>query len=259
MKILVLVKEVPDTYGDRHLAAETGLVDRDASDAVLDESSERALEVAVSYRDEHPEGTEVVLLTLGPERAEESLRRGLTLGADSAVHVEGEGLRGADLTLTAEVLAAAARRIGFDLVIAGDASSDGRGGVIPAMVAELLDIPAATALSSVVLEEGRVGGVRATEDRALRITAPLPALISVTEALPEARLANFRAIMAAKKKPYERLDVAELGIDPEDYSVPRSIMIRVAEAPPRTAGTKTTDDGEAGNVLADFLLTNRLV
>ena len=107
MKILVLVKEVPDTYGDRKLNLETGLADRAASDAVLDEIGERAVEVALAYADANPE-TEVVLLSMSPESAVTSLRKALAMGAHSAVQVVDERLAGADLGLTAQVLAAAA-------------------------------------------------------------------------------------------------------------------------------------------------------
>ena len=106
MKIVVLVKEVPDTYGDRKLSLETGLADRAASDAVIDEIGERALEVALSYAAKNP-GTEVVVLSVTPESATASVRKALAMGAASAVQVVDEALLGADLGLTAEVLAAA--------------------------------------------------------------------------------------------------------------------------------------------------------
>ena len=141
MKIVVLVKEVPDTYGDRKLSLETGLADRGASETVLDEIGERSLEVALSYADKHPDA-EVVVMSMSPEGSAATVRKGLAMGAASAVHIADEGLVGADLGLTAEVLAAALQRTGFDLVIAGNLSTDGSGGVLPAMVAELLDVPA---------------------------------------------------------------------------------------------------------------------
>src|SRR5512141_871901 len=115
MKIIVLVKEVPDTYGDRKLNLETGLADREASDAVIDEIGERALELALTYADAN-DGTEVAMLSLAPEGATATIRKGLAMGAGSATHICDEALRGADLGLTAETLAAAIRRVEFDLV-----------------------------------------------------------------------------------------------------------------------------------------------
>ena len=258
MRIVVLLKEVPDTYGDRVLDLETGLADRTAGDAVVDEVGERALEVALTFADANP-GTEVVLLTMAPESATVSVRKGLAIGADSAVHVVADSLRGADLGLTAEVLAAASRRTGFDLVIAGVASTDGGGGVLPAMLAEHLGVAHLTALSTVEIAEGSVAGVRDSALGVRRISAALPAVVSVTEALPAARLANFKGIIAAKKKPYELLGVDELGIDPDDTAVPRSIMIAIQRKPPRSAGTVITDDGTAGQRIVDYLVTNSLL
>ena len=213
MKIVVLVKEVPDTYGDRKLNLETGLADRAASETVLDEIGERALEVALSYADYTP-APRSSCCRWRPESAAATVRKGLAMGAASAVQVVDEALLGADLGLTAEVLAAALQRIGFDLVIAGNQSTDGSGGVLPAMIAELLDVPSATSLNSVEIGDGAVSGERATDGGTMQVTAPLPAVISITEALPDARFPNFKGIMAAKKKPFETLSLADLGSTP---------------------------------------------
>lgn len=257
MKIVVLVKEVPDTYGDRKLSLETGLADRAASEAVLDEIGERALEVALSYADKNA-GTEVVVLSMTPESAVATVRKGLAMGAASAVQVVDEELLGADMGLTAEVIAAALRRIGFDLVIAGNQSTDGSGGVLPAMVAELLDVPAATYLNSIEIGEGSISGVRASDGATAQVSAALPAVVSITEALPDARFPNFKGIMAAKKKPFETLSLADLDIDPHSVEASRSIVIALSEKPPRQAGIKIVDEGDAGEKLAEFLIQNRL-
>ena len=257
MKVVVLVKEVPDTYGERSLNLETGLAVR-TGENVVDEIGERALEVALTFADSR-EGVEVSLLSMGPEGATASIRKGLAMGAASATHVVDDGLVGADLTLTAEVLAAALTKTGFDLVIAGNQSTDGVGGAVPAMLAELLRVPNVTNLSAVEFGEGEVSGVRAVDNATQRVTATLPAVISVTEALPDARFPNFKGIMAAKKKPVETFSLADLGIDPEDMSASRAIMLTVAERPPRAAGVKIADEGDAGAKLAAYLVENRLV
>ncbi len=258
MRIVVLVKEVPDTWGDRKLNLETGLADRSASERVLDEIGERSLEVALSYADQNA-GTEVVVVSMAPAESAATVRKGLAMGAHSAVQVADEQLVGADLGLTAEVLAAAVSRTGFDLVIAGNLSTDGSGGVMGAMVAELLDVPNLTTLTSVQIEDGRVSGERASDGATMRVSADLPAVISITEALPDARFPNFKGIMAAKKKPFETLTLADLGVEPEDHSGSRSIVLALSEKPPRQAGTKIVDEGDAGEKLADFLVQNRLV
>jgi electron transfer flavoprotein beta subunit len=257
MKIVVLVKEVPDTYGDRKLSLETGLADRGASETVLDEIGERALEVALSYADKNADA-EVVVLSMAPAGSAATVRKGLAMGAGSAVHVADEGLVGADLGLTAEVLAAALRRTGFDLVIAGNLSTDGSGGVLPAMLAELLDVPAATFLNTVEISGDSVSGERGSDGATMRVSAALPAVISITERLPDARFPNFKGIMAAKKKPFETLTLEDLGVEPESHEWSRSIVIGLSEKPPRTAGVKITDEGDAGEKLAEFLIQNRL-
>ena len=257
MRIVVLVKEVPDTYGDRKLSLETALADRAASDTVLDEICERALELALSHADAH-EGVEVIAVTMAPASASSTVRKALAMGAARAVHVVDEGLLGADVLLTADALAAAIGRGGFDLVIAGNVSTDGSGGVVPAALGELLGVPALTGLAEVEISDASVGGTRTVEGGVQRVSAPLPAVISITEALPDARFPNFKGIVAAKKKPVDTVSLAELGVDPEDPATARSIMLSIAERPPRAAGVKITDEGDAGQRLAEYLVENRL-
>ncbi len=258
MKIIVLVKEVPDTYGDRKLSLETGLADRGASEAVLDEIGERALEVALTYADANA-GTEVVVLSMAPDGSAATVRKGLAMGAARAIHIADEALSGADLVLTAETLAAAIRREGFDLVIGGNVSTDGSAGMIPTMIADLLGAPAATNLSAVTIAADSVSGTRSVDGGVQQVSASLPAVISITEALPDARFPNFKGIMAAKKKPFETVTLADLEVAADDPAVARSIMTVVSEKPPRAAGQKIVDEGDAGEKLAEFLVQNRLV
>lgn len=257
MRIIVLIKEVPDTWGERILNLETGLLERDAGDPVVDEINERALEVALSHRDSYPE-TEVVLISMGPSTVPTSLRKGLAMGADRAVHIHDDALLGADMSLTAEVLAAAVRSLDFDLVIAGNLSTDGGGGVVPSMLAELLGVAGISSLSTVEISDSAVGGRRLLDSGVQEVTADLPAVISITEALPDARFSNFKGIMAAKKKPFETLTLADLGLA-VDESTGRSIVLAVSQRPARAAGIRIEDDGDAGRQIADFLLQNRLI
>lgn len=258
VKIVVLIKEVPDTYGDRKLSLETGLADRGAGDVVMDEIGERAIEVALSYADVNA-GTDVVLLSMGPDSAQATVRKGLAMGAGSALQVVDEKLLGADLALTSEVLAAAVRRLDADLIITGNQSTDGSGGVLPAMLAERLGLPQLTFLSSVEILDNEVSGTRTSDAGTATASVALPAVISITEALPDGRYPNFKGIMAAKKKPFEVLSTEDLGVDAERLDTPRSIMISAAARPPRGAGVKIVDDGDAGKKLAEFLLENKLV
>jgi electron transfer flavoprotein beta subunit len=256
LRIVVLVKEVPDTYGDRKLDPATGLADRGVSERVMDEIGERAVEAALAIKDVDVE-TEVIAVSMGPQTVTTMLRKALAMGCDSAVHVLDDALPGADLSLTAEVLAAAVRKVGFDVVLTGNASTDGAAGLIAPMLAEWLGTTHATFLSSWRLGDGIVEGERDTDGGQATIRAALPAVVSITEAFPEGRLPKFKGIMAAKKKPFETWSLADLGVSAEP-DVPRAILVSVAEKPPRGAGERVTDDGHAGDRLATFLLENRL-
>jgi electron transfer flavoprotein beta subunit len=257
MKIVVLMKPVPDTYGERKLSLETGLADRDASETVLDEIGERALEAALRHA-EAAGDAEVAVLSMAPEGSQAALRKALAMGAASAVHVADPRLAGADLVRTAEVLAAALRETGFDLVVTGDASTDGTGGVMAAMLAELLELPAITRLQTLEITADAVRGTRATDGGEMVAQAPLPAVVSVTESLPDPRFPALRGIMSAKKKPVEVRTLDDLGVELDETAAPRAIMTAVAERPPRAAGTIITDSGDAGEQIAAFLAERRL-
>jgi electron transfer flavoprotein beta subunit len=174
------------------------------------------------------------------------------------VLVADDALQGADLGLTARVLAAALRRTGFDLVVTGNLSTDGSGGVLPSMLAELLAVPHATALSTLEIAGDRVSGDRVDDEGVARVSAALPAVVSITEALPDPRFPTFKGIMAAKKKPFETLTAADLGVDTSGADLPASIVVSVTEKPPRQAGLTIVDEGDAGERLAEFLVENRL-
>ncbi|MEJ6013723.1 electron transfer flavoprotein subunit beta/FixA family protein [Corynebacterium sp. H127] len=255
MRIVVLVKEVPDTYGERDLTLETGLTDRENCDNVLDEICERAIEAALTLKQD---GDEVHVLSMSPESALTSIRKGLAMGADEAVHISDERLRGADLTLSAEVLAKAVEKQGYDLVIAGNLSTDGNAGVLPTMIAEHLNWPHLTQLTELKLD-GKVSGTRSADEGDYQLEAELPAVVSITESFPDPRYPNFKGIMAAKKKPVTTLDLDEIGVDAADFSHPRLIMTEAGKQPPRDAGVKITDDGTAAAQLADFLAANSLI
>lgn len=255
MKIVVLIKEVPDTWGERRLDSDTKRVDRRAADAVLDEIGERAVEAALAHQDVD-KSTEIVLISMGPNSVP-VLRKGLAMGATSAVHIVDDTLVGADLGWTAAVLAAAIRRTGFDLVIAGNESTDGRGGVIPAMIAEHLGVPALTALGRLEISADGVGGSRQGEDESLIVHSRLPAVVSITERMPEARFPSFKGTMGAKKKPLDVVSVTDLGVDLAVMGV--SVVSDIQARPERSAGAKVLEADGAVEQLAEFLAARRLI
>jgi electron transfer flavoprotein beta subunit len=257
MKIVVLVKQVPDTWGERRLDPVSGRVDRDSGDRVIDEIDERALEAALIFKDRN-KGAEIVALSMGPVTATDALRKCLSMGADAAVHVLDDGLAGADVGWTSAALAAALGQTGFDLVVAGNESTDGRGGVVPTMVAERLGVPVLGNLNTLEITEGSVSGVRMTENGTARVRASLPAVVSVTERMPEARFPSFRGILTAKRKSLTALSLGDLGISRSSPGG-RSVVVLTQERPARAAGKKIVDVGNAGIELAEFLAARRLI
>ena len=259
--IVVLVKQVPDTYSERKLSGADHTLDRESADAVLDEINERAVEEALKIK-EAGEG-EVTVLTVGPARATDAIRKALSMGADKAIHVSDEALHGSDLLATAKVIAAAIGKIeGVDLVIAGNEASDGRGGAVPAIVAELLGFPQLTHARLVTVEGTTVKVDRETADEGLtHLEASLPALISVTEKINEPRYPSFKGIMAAKKKPVETLTIADLGIDAGEVGLGNawSTVVEAAPKPPRTAGQRVEDEGDGGTKVAEYLVGQKLI
>jgi electron transfer flavoprotein beta subunit len=259
VRIIVCVKQVPDTAADRGFHPDGG-TDRDSVDPVLCELDEYAIEQALRIADSGVD-PEITFLTMGPTGAGEALRKALAMGGSRAVHVCDERLRGTDAPGTALVLAAAIERTGFDLVLCGMAATDGMMGVVPAMLAERLGVPAVTGLDEMLVAGGTVTGVRENDDATERVQAALPAVVSVTDRSGDARYPSFRGIMAAKKKPLERIGLDELGIAPERIgrSGAGSTVDRTIRRPARAQGEIVADAGEGGRRLAAFLATAKFV
>ncbi|MCC6270291.1 MAG: electron transfer flavoprotein subunit beta/FixA family protein [Microbacteriaceae bacterium] len=258
MKIAVLVKEVPDTWSDRRLDPTTKRVDR-SGDVVIDEVNEKAVEAALQVKESG--SGEVTAVTMGPKNALDAVRKALAMGADAGIHIIDDALGGSDALQTSAALAAALSSRSFDLIIAGNESTDGRTAAIPAMLAERLGVAQATFLRTLKVADGTVSGERMTEDGHVEIKAALPAVVSVTEQIAEARFPNFKGIMAAKKKPVETLTLADLGIDAGDAGGDNSwsVVETVTVKPPREGGTVIKDDGTAGQQLADYLASAKLI
>ena len=260
MNIVVLVKQVPDTYSERQLRESDGALDRDASDAVLDEINERAVEEALQLKEAH--GGDVTVLTMGPDRAGEAIRKALSMGSDRAVHLSDATLSGSDAVGTAHALAAAIRTLeGVDLVVAGNEASDGRSAAVPAMVAEVLGLPALTHAREVTVEGSTLTVRRETDDGVTVLRSELPAVVSVGEKINEPRYPSFKGIMAAKKKPVTTLSIADAGIDAERVGAAGALtsVVSAAPKPAKGAGEKVVDDGDGGAKVAAFLVAHKLI
>jgi electron transfer flavoprotein beta subunit len=259
MNIVVCVKQVPDTWSERTLKAGDSTLDRDSADAIINELDEYAIEEGLRLAEAH--GGEVTILSMGPQRASESIRKALSMGADKAVHVLDDGLAGSDAIQTSATLAAALTRIGFDLVILGSESTDARMGVMAAMLSERLGVPQLSFANKVETDGKAISIQRVTDTGFDKVEASLPAVVSVVEKTNEPRYPSFKGIMAAKKKPVETLSLADLGIEPASVGLASagSEVVSFTKAPPRQAGTITTDDGDGGTKAAEFLATRKFI
>ncbi|MCH1405609.1 MAG: electron transfer flavoprotein subunit beta/FixA family protein, partial [Candidatus Nanopelagicales bacterium] len=211
MKIAVCVKQVPDTWAEKTLSAEDSTLDRAAADGVLNELDEYAVEEALQLAEAH--GGEVTVVSMGPERAAETVRKALSMGADAGIHVVDDSLHGSDAIATSAVLAAALEGKEFDLIVFGSESTDARMSVIPAMVAERLGIAQLTFAQRVSVSGSDVTIERVTDYGFDTVTGSTPAVISVVEKINEPRYPSFKGIMAAKKKPVDTVTVADLGLE----------------------------------------------
>ena len=199
MKIAVCVKQVPDTWAEKQLSASDSTLDRESADGVMNELDEYAVEESLKLVEAH--GGEVVIVSMGPERASETVRKALSMGADSGIHLVGDVFHGSDALATSYALAEVVRDRGFDLVVFGSESTDARMSVVPAMVAERLGWAQVTFAQKVDVTGSEVTIERVTEDGVATVTATMPAVVSVVEKINEPRYPSFKGIMAAKKKP----------------------------------------------------------
>jgi len=266
MNIVVCVKYVPDATADRQFESDN-TVDRVGVDGLLSELDEYAVEQALQLREKREgEDIEITALCVGPEKAVDAIRKALQMGADKGVHVVDDAIAGSDSVATSLVLAKALEKIGaekkVDLVMTGMASTDASMSVIPAMLAERLELPQVT-FASVVESQGEVFRVRRDGDTATEIVeGRLPMVLSVTDQTGEARYPSFKGIMAAKKKPLETWALSDIGVEADQVGLSASwTAVEGTEArPPRTQGEIVTDeDGSGATALVDFLASKKFI
>ena len=261
MKIAVCVKQVPDSWAEKKMV--NGVLDREGVDAVLNDLDEYAVEEALRIAEAHGGNEEggansVTIISMGPERATEAIRKALSMGANDAILVSDAALAGSDALATSKVLAEVIKNGSFDLVICGTESTDARMSVVPAMLAQRLGWAQLTFASTVTVDPAAnsVSIARTTEAGVDSITAKLPAVVSVVEKINEPRYPSFKGIMAAKKKTIESRDLAAVGVSAE---AAWSLVADSAPRPPRAAGVKVTDEGNGGNDLVKFLAEKKFI
>jgi len=263
MNIVVCVKYVPDATADRHFESDN-TVDRVGVPGLLSELDEYAVEQALQLK-EKTEGDEVTVtaLTVGPDDASDAIKKALQMGADKGIHVVDDAIAGSDYLATSQVLASAIEKIGdADVIICGMASTDATGSVIPAMLAERLDLPQVT-LGSVIESQGKEFRIKRDGDTSTEVIgATAPLVLSVTDQSGEARYPSFKGIMAAKKKPLDTWSLSDLGVEADKVGLDAAwtAVEDTEERPPRSQGEIVTDeDGSGAKALVDFLASKKFI
>ncbi len=253
MKIAVCVKAVPDAATGRRLDPSSHRLDR-SGELTLSDFDTHPVEEALKLRDAAGDG-EVVIVSMGPEKAMDALRKALAMGADRAVLVSDDALAGSDLLGTSKALAGALEKEGADLVLFGQQSADGDGACLWAAVAERLRQPTISQVSELGVDGGNVTGKRQTEFGYDTIRAPLPAVVAVSDAINEPRYPSLKGIMGAKRKPQETLAAGDVG----GATDAKTTVVGVNPPPARGESRRIEDDGNAASAIVEFLAEKRLV
>ncbi len=259
MNIVVCVKQVPEPTGTNKIDPNTLRIVREGVDAVLDPADEYGIEAALQIIE--AQGGTVTLVSMGPDRALEAIRRGLAMGADKAIHITDNNLAGSDALTTAKILAAAIKRENPDLILCATESSDSYTGMVPGGIAQILDLPQLTFARKMTVADGKVTIQRQLEGGYQTVEASLPALVTVTGSINEPRYPALKGIMQAKKKPVESLTAADLGLDPNEVGQAgaKERVTGWKPAEQRKAGQIVKDDGNAATVIADFLASIKVI
>jgi electron transfer flavoprotein beta subunit len=252
VKIVVTVKQVPDPNSVTGLEADNTLA-RD-KEVVLDPGDECGIEEGLQLKEAH--GGEVILVSMGPERAKDAIRKGLSMGADRGLLITDPQLAGADAFLTAQALAAAIKPEAPDIVICGTESYDGSTGMVPPMLAELLGVPQLTIAKKVEIDGATVRIHRQTSDGYQVVEAATPVLITVTAGIAEPRYASLKGIMAARSKEIKQIGLGDLGIERGETA---ETIEGVTQAEARKAGAVIQDDGTAVDRIIQVLVEAKVL
>jgi electron transfer flavoprotein beta subunit len=259
VKIAVCVKEVPDASVNKRIDPGTKRLDR-SGEGALNHFDTQAVEEALKIKEAGGEG-DVVLVSMGPAGALDSLRKALAMGADRAVLITDEAAAGSDLVATSRALAAALEREEADLVIFGQQGTDSDGAVLWAAVADRLRRPVISQVAELTIAQGKVRGKRQTEFGYDVIEAPLPAVVAVSDAINEPRYPSLKGIMGAKSKPQESLSASDLGLETGALGEAGSgtEVLALGDPPPRGDSRKIEDDGNAAGQIVEFLAEKKLL
>jgi electron transfer flavoprotein beta subunit len=262
VKIVVTVKLVPDTNADKRIDPATKRLVRTGVETVLNPFDEYAIEAALQLKDKLADGSTVTIVSMTPETGKEIVRKALAMGADSAVMLSDPAFAGSDVWGTAYALAAGIRKTGFDLVLTGTQSTDANTGELPGALAELLAVPAITYARKLEYADGRIRVQRETETGYQTVSAPLPALASITKSAAQPRYPSLKGIMGAKKKDIALLRLADLELtQPVGSDGAKTELTHLAAPPVRGKGQVVTaaDAVEGAKRIVDFLKERKLL
>jgi len=253
--ILIPVKQVPDSWSERELNNENSRLARDKADLVLNDLDEFAIEAALRIAEANSMPTAVV--TVGPAAAKDALLKALSMGVEEAYHIDDSRLEGACFQQTSSAISAIAKKVGARLIITGLESTDGKGSVIPGMVAAHLTWPCATSVSQPELDGEMLKAQFDEPRREIKYELKLPCVISISENANDPRFPSFKGIMAAKKKAISHLKVDDLmGYGFDELLVSSSVQVESWEiSPARTQGPLISDKNEGIKVITEALLS----
>jgi electron transfer flavoprotein beta subunit len=252
MNVLVCVKQIPDPNAPGKLDPQTKRLVREGVDLVLDPGDEHAVEAALQLVEK--DSGDVTVISMGPAKAMEAIRRALAMGAHRGILVSDPGLENSDALSTARAIAAATKGQNYDLIICGTESTDGSSGAVPAQLAELLELPLLSFAKKLEVSEGKASIDRQTDDGYDVVESPLPAVVTVTGGINEARYPALRGIMQAKNKEIRQVTLADLGLEGQaGKTALTQEVVEVAAAEARKAGEVVEDKGEGAKRIADFL------
>jgi electron transfer flavoprotein beta subunit len=255
LNIAVCVKEVPSAAGAKRLDASTNRLDR-SGDSELNPFDVHGLEEAIRIRESGRQVDEIVAVCMGREAAQRPLQKALALGADRAVLLTDPELAGSDISGTAYALATVLEKQNAELVILGQQAADADCYVMAAAVADHLRRPLVTQVAELSIEGGAIRAKRQTEHGYDVIEAPLPAVVSVSDAINTPRLPSIKAIMGAKKKPTDQVSAADAGIDTSRVgeSGARNVVKQVLPPAAKQEGRRIEDSGgDSAPAIVEFL------
>jgi electron transfer flavoprotein beta subunit len=258
MNVAVCVKQIPDPNAAGKLDPSSKRLVREGVDLVLDPGDEHAVEAALQVAEQG--GGEVTVVSMGPARAIDAIRRALSMGGARGIHVQDQALENSDALSTARVLAAALRNQPFDLIVCGQESTDGSTGAVPGQLAELLGLPLLSFAKKLLVEPGKAVIHRQTDEGYDVVEAPLPAVVTVTGGINEPRYPSLRGIMQSKNKEVKQLSLADLKLDrPAGREALTQEVVEIQPAPSRQAGRVIEDKGEGAREIVDFLAQLKVI